>query len=441
MNLRSRLRHIRETCGSSQVQPIPQVRATESAAVLPKGWIAIGDKTLRRSFILPFASPFGEKLFNVLPETLPLLIPDLAAVPMPIKAERFLFFDLETTGLSGGAGTVAFLAAFGRFVLPGGGNPAGIEITQILLLDYPGEMEFLEAVLAILKKDDLFLTTYNGKSFDSQILKTRCLMNGFAVPSLHQVDLLHPARRLWKRILPNCSQATIETMVLGLDRTGDLPGSMAPDIWVNFLRDGAVFSAGASSEALLGICDHNVKDISGLAALFRCFAEIAAAPLDAVRRFRCDTENLALRWRRGRLQPDLWDEPFTGSKTAAHLLEAAANNYPRSCLRLAFDLRARGRHTEAAAKLKALRNWPLIAVEEKGPQSTERGRECSASIKALALRALSIDAERRLGRQDLALSYMEEALALAGTPEAQAIPRGLREDLEKRWERLENPAT
>jgi hypothetical protein len=270
-------------------------------------------------------------------------------------------------------------------------------------------------------------------------------MNGFAVPSLQQVDLLHPSRRLWKRMLPNWSQATIETMILGLDRTGDLPGSMAPDIWFNFLRDGAEFRAEGSppqfrakadsSEALLGICDHNVKDISGLAALFRCFTEIAASPLDAVSRFHCDAENLALRWRRGRLQPDLWDEPFTSGKTAALLLEAAAEKYPRSCLRLVFDLRLRGRYEEATVKLEKLRTWPL--------QSAERGQGCSASVKALALRTMSIDAERRLLRQDLALSYIEEALALAETPEAQGsapVPRGLREDLEKRRERLEKPA-
>jgi uncharacterized protein YprB with RNaseH-like and TPR domain len=403
-----------------------------------------------------------------LPGTLPLLIPDLARNRGGFHGEsriltprQFLFFDLETTGLSGGAGTTAFLAAFGRFVSSGGSRGtkefSNLEITQILLLDYPGEPDFLEAVLAEAGscfadlREPVFLTTYNGKAFDTPILKTRCLLNGLALPPLFQVDLLHPSRRLWKRILPNCSQATIETMVLGLDRTGDLPGSAAPDIWFAFLRSGAEFTGEAA--ALLGICDHNVKDIFGLASLFRCFTEIAASPLDAVRRFHCDAENLALRWRRDlrrASQPELWDNDSVSpaarrelEKTAARLLEAAADRYPRSSLRLAFDLRSRGRYDEARKRLLALRGWQ------------DARQEVPKTVKALALRALAIDAERRLGRRDAARLYIEEALEMAETKDDTAggtgaysggtgaysgaehtLPPGLREDLERRREQL-----
>jgi uncharacterized protein YprB with RNaseH-like and TPR domain len=393
---------------------------------------------------------------GVLPDTLPLLLPDLIGGTTPDRAgsgtfrvprvEQFLFFDLETTGLSGGAGTVAFLAAFGRFVPGPSEEFSGLEITQILLLDYPGEEDFLEAVLGLLKfQDPFFLTTYNGKAFDSQILKTRCLMNGLALPPLLQADLLYPARRLWKRILPNCSQATVETMVLGLDRSGDPPGSMAPGIWFDFLRAGAGLSGGPEAAALQGICDHNVRDIFGLASLFRTFTDIAAAPLDAIRRFYCDGENLALRWRRA-----LRHDPRSGEgldpaarkeleETAFALLREAAEIYPRCCLRLAFDLRAGGRYKEGRERLLFLRNRRTTEPAGEKPL----GRECTVSIKALALRTLAIDAERQLGRGDLALAYVEEALALepAGTAGETAaanpaLPRSLREDLERRRERL-----
>jgi uncharacterized protein YprB with RNaseH-like and TPR domain len=390
---------------------------------------------LRRTVTLPFVLP------AVLPETLPALIPDLvrncsearnvpdstAALPKP---ERFLFFDLETTGLSGGAGTVAFLAAFGRFV-PGTPQAAiaSLEVTQFLLLDYPGESDFLERILSFISSPSpYFLTTYNGKAFDTQILKTRCLMNGLELPLFLQADLLHPARRLWKRMLPNCSQATIETEVLGLDRTGDTPGSMAPDIWFNFLRSGEEFTeteigkkaepstAGVpekttASRALLGICDHNVRDIFGLASLFRSFTEIAAAPLEASSRFRCDEENLALHWRRqGKHEEE---------KTAALLLEAAAEKYPRSCLRLGFDLFRRGSHEEARTMLARLAN----VSDWKVP--------CTVTVQALALRSLAIDAQRRLGCVDLALSYIKKAVSLS------SLPKRLNEDLEKRRNNLE----
>jgi hypothetical protein len=448
----------------------------------PEGWTSAGYRVLRRQLTLPVPALPAE-----LPDTLPLVIPDTASgfYGTSLTPRRFLFFDLETTGLSGGAGTTAFLAAFGRF-MPAGADPkkqgprnAGkggpvLELTQFLLLDYPGEPDFLGGVLAEAgccsadSPEPVFLTTYNGKAFDTQILKTRCLLNGLAVPPLVQADLLYPARRLWKRILSNCSQATIETLVLGLDRTGDLPGSMAPGIWFNFLRAGADFSGGPETEALLGICDHNVKDIYGLATLFRSFTEIAAAPLDAVRRFCCDGENLALRWRRAArpaAQPGLWDGDALISRrgleeTARLLLEAAAETYPRSCLRLAFDLNARGRYGEARKRFLALRNWQgrESAGRETAGRTAGPGRsgpnppppetaapaqrapgEIPAVVKALALRALAVDADRRLGRRDLALGYLEEALAAdktQETPGGPELPRGLREDLERRRERL-----
>jgi uncharacterized protein YprB with RNaseH-like and TPR domain len=403
----------------------------------------------------------------MLPKTLPLLLPDLlrgrpcdkpgSGKSGVFGAEQFLFFDLETTGLSGGAGTAAFLAAFGRFVpgaFPKAGEFSGLEITQILLLDYPGENDFLEAVLSIINapgSTPLFLTTYNGKAFDSQILKTRCLMNGLAVPSLPQADLLYPARRFWKRILPNCSQATIETMVLGLDRSGDTPGSMAPGIWFDFLRAGADFSGGPETAALLGICDHNVKDIFGLASLFRGFTEIAGAPPDAADRFCGDEENLALVWRRAArrsVRGTLWDaegiDPPPGKdleRTASLLLQGAAEKYPRCCLCLAFDLRSGGRYEEARERLGLLRDWP----DAGAPEGRASGRECTVPLRALALRTLAVDAERQLGRRELALAYIEEALALGapansggadGTKEDAGLPRGLREDLERRRRRL-----
>ncbi|MDR2072528.1 MAG: ribonuclease H-like domain-containing protein [Spirochaetaceae bacterium] len=481
-NLRARLARIREQrrdppdlpAPSSQAAGAPERRSLEgsglppvAAAIVPSPaqevWTGAGYQVLRRTLTLPLRMPV------TLPNTLPLLLPDLLRGSIfdtadpgksgAFRAEQFLFFDLETTGLSGGAGTVAFLAAFGRFVpgvSPRTGEFSGLEVTQILLLDYPGEHDFLEAVLSHIDSSGstpLFLTTYNGKAFDSQILKTRCLMNGLALPSLPQADLLYPARRLWKRILPNCSQATIETMILGLDRSGDTPGSMAPGIWFDFLRAGAGFSGGPETAALLRICDHNVKDIFGLASLFRGFTKIAAAPLDAASRFCCDEEYLALSWRyaaRRRLPRKLWNAEGMDwppgedlEQTASLLLQRAAKEYPRCCLRLAFDLRSGGRHEDARERLGVLRDWPNTGPPgEKAP-----GRECTVPLKALALQTLAIDAERQLGRRDLALAYVEEALALepagnaggTGTDrigERVALPQGLREDLERRRDRL-----
>jgi hypothetical protein len=110
-----------------------------------------------------------------------------------------LFFDLETTGL-GGAGTVAFLAAFGRLIVPEGapmegraGGPWQLRVDQYLLLDFPGEDAFLEALLPEFGSPGFpgereaenprpVVVSYNGKAFDTPLLRTRCLMKGIRAP-------------------------------------------------------------------------------------------------------------------------------------------------------------------------------------------------------------------------------------------------------------------
>ncbi|MCL1927674.1 MAG: ribonuclease H-like domain-containing protein [Treponema sp.] len=421
-NLRARLERIRETqkfnnspdtsvtqCGNSEKAPPSKAALSSRGHKECSEWKEAGYKTLSRTLTLPLPLP------AVLPETLSRLLPDLlknqpdtpGTLPDP---NSFLFFDLETTGLSGGAGTVAFLAAFGHFVRKKSTQKCydNLEITQFLLLDYPGENDFLENVLSVINNfnKSFFLTTYNGKTFDTPLIKTRCLMNGLAFPQVLQLDLLYPSRRLWKRIISSCSQANVEAQVLGLDRTGDTPGALAPDIWFNFLRSGEELE---SCQPLLGICDHNVKDIFGLASLFKAFLEVAVSPLDAATRFRCDEENLAMCFRRY----------AADEETTDLLLEAAAKGYPRSCLRLGFDLFRQGCHEEGRSVLKRLTE---PAASWKVP--------CSITVQALALRSLAIDADRRLGQKDTALKYIEMATSLP------QLPGGLKADLEKRQEKL-----
>jgi hypothetical protein len=228
-----------------------------------------------------------------LPEDLPYVIPDLHVLPHLPDPSRLLFFDLETTGLSTGSGTIAFLAAFGRYT-PGtsaaSSPPAGLQVTQYLLLDYPGEPLFLDAVLEHFAGDPV-VVTYNGKTFDGPLLRTRCLMNGVQPPVYAHADLLHPCRRLWKRLLPSCTQAAIESHVLGTSRDGDLPGSEAPEAWFSFLKTGA-------ADRLIQICDHNLLDIQGLAGIFTALCRLASAPIETLQTTPYDLESLALHRRR-----------------------------------------------------------------------------------------------------------------------------------------------
>jgi uncharacterized protein YprB with RNaseH-like and TPR domain len=341
------------------------------------------------------------------PRSLGILIPDLIPyiadqnVPKP---QDLAFFDLETSGLSGGAGTVAFLAAFGRLIPREDTGvregPFLLKVDQYLLLDYSGELDFLEALTEEFRGPASageeagrppLMVSYNGKSFDAQILRTRCIMNGIRPPSYRHADLLHPSRRLWKRVLPSCSQGEIETAILGLDRTGDIPGALAPEIWFSFLRTGDFSSLG-------GICDHNVKDIAGLAKLFFTLAAIARSPLEAADAYHADPESLALVWRDASRRDRRGIFGEESEKNGLQLLAAAAGRgCPRAVYRMGLDLLRQNRHEEGRRRL----------LDATGPQYP-------AQIRAAAYRALAVDAEWRLRDEEGALGFVEAALELEG---------------------------
>jgi len=370
VNLRDRLKRIHEIKNISQFDSPPDVSSSVSQeedcpSLLKLGWKSYGYKTLKRE--IDVSSPF-EKI-TTLPRALAVLVPDLAGKVLP-KTEDFLFFDLETSGLYGGAtGTIAFLAAFGRHLSNG-----KLHITQYLLLDYPGEDDFLQNVLVELKKEDSVIVSYNGKCFDSQIIKTRCLMNRIKPPEYWHVDLLHPARRLWKNIIQDCSQKSVEENILGLNRIDDIPGSLAPEIWFEFLKTG-------ETERLMGVCDHNLSDIMGLATIFAAIISISENPFGA--KYNYDVGRLALYWRIfcRRHEYEYEDLQETGNK----LLQFSAKN----------DI------------------------------------QCLPNIKAAIFRALSIDCERKQKSPALAMEYVKKGLLLNEVSEYWQI------EFQHRKERLE----
>jgi len=374
------------------------------------GWVNAGYLTLRREIVCSE----DIELPDVMPEAAGIVMPGLNS---GTAYEDLLFYDLETTGLSGGAGTVAFLAAFGRLERSGKAGPKTalhrLRLTQYLLLDYPGESDFVAAQLGEFGRSaasgGVTMVSYNGRCFDSQILATRCLMNGVAPPEYRHADLLYPARRLWKRLLPSCSQGSVETLVFGIDRRGDIPGAMAPDIWFNFLKNG-------ETEPLLGICDHNRRDIAGLAAIFSAMAGIADDPFAAIEKINVDLETLALHWYYVAKRGD-WGVRLL--ETGKGLLSLAAERGGRrAALHYAFMLLNAGKHDEG-------REWLLRTAREDSP----------LPIQAAALRALAIDSERRLKNAAEALVFSRQALELLPADSSQRL------DFEHRVERLERKIT
>jgi uncharacterized protein YprB with RNaseH-like and TPR domain len=193
-------------------------------------------------------------------------------------AESISFFDLETSGLSGGSGTVAFLSAIGFF------EDNDFYVTQVFMDDYPGEPQFLELVVSLLSTRP-FVVSYNGKAFDIPLLRSRCIINAKSMPELKHIDILPAARRFWKKSHGSCSLANLENAVLGIRREDDIPGAMIPRIWLDFVSGSGRDRGGAVSlEVILGeeagstvfqdenvvrkIAAHNVKDVVSTARLF-----------------------------------------------------------------------------------------------------------------------------------------------------------------------------
>jgi len=202
-----------------------------------------------------------------LPNPLVSMRPALLTRGETVDPDRLLFLDTETTGLSGGAGNIAFLIGIGRL--------AGeeIRVRQLFLSDFPGERELLDLTVQELDASGI-LVTYNGSSFDLPLLRTRLLMNGmrFAMPG-GGIDLLRPARRLWGGLLESCSLHSIEESVLGVERDEDVPGFMVPELYFRFLRWG-------ESERLSAVFAHHLEDIVSLARLFAHIEGLAAEARD-----------------------------------------------------------------------------------------------------------------------------------------------------------------
>ncbi|MCX7655619.1 MAG: ribonuclease H-like domain-containing protein, partial [Treponemataceae bacterium] len=236
----------------------------------------------------PVHNEFTTSLPRLLWESLP-------AVTLEEKGRKeigrgdFCFFDLETTGLSGGAGTIIFLAAFGDVLSDG-----SLRITQYILEDFPGEYAFLEAIhqeLVQRQKEGKILVTYNGKCFDLPLLRSRGSMHRLVFPELDHIDLLYPARLLWKREQGPCSLAALEDRLLHRPRENDIPGELAPLYWFHFLKSGDI-------SGLLQVAIHNQRDVETLYYLCLRVALILLNPLMALETEEADVEALAIRWYR-----------------------------------------------------------------------------------------------------------------------------------------------
>jgi hypothetical protein len=179
------------------------------------------------------------------------------------------FVDTETTGLSGGIGVCAFLVGIGYR------SSDGFVVEQFLMNDFPSEPHLLREVCETLDGFDI-IVSYNGRAFDIPILDGRLLLHGIKtnLGDKPHLDLLHPARRLWRHRLRDCSLKSLEAHVLNSVRQNDVEGWMIPQTFFEYLRTG-------DRKLLEPIIQHNRLDIVSLACLAHLILEAVDSPHEA----------------------------------------------------------------------------------------------------------------------------------------------------------------
>ena len=168
---------------------------------------------------------------------------------------NFLFLDVETTGLSGGVGTVAFLIGVGFF------KDNEFIVRQYFMRDYNEEIAMLNA-LNLLFQSYEGLVTFNGKAFDWNMIHTRYTFNRIrlAADEVSHIDLLFPSRRIWKGKLESCALSSLEENILEEYRVDDIPGALIPSVYFKYVID-------RDAREIKRVVKHNEQDILSMVSL------------------------------------------------------------------------------------------------------------------------------------------------------------------------------
>lgn len=306
---------------------------------------------------------------------------------------QWLFLDTETTGLAGGTGTYAFLVGLAWW------DAGGLQVDQLFMRDFGEEHSLLHELAERLSERPV-LVTFNGKTFDWPLLESRYVMTrSIRTPKLAaHLDLLHPARTLWKLRLGSVRLVELERHVLDAARLGwhrhdDVASALIPQLYFDYLRCGP-------AEPLLAVIRHNQMDLRGLAALSQKIDALlsgrdAASPpppsldLFGLSRFL---------HRRG-------DLPRAHSACEQALdLGLPAEFRPRAHRDLALMAGRRGEHDRAASLWMELLSDPqdaVFACEQLSIHFERRSRDIARAIEFAQLGLAKVSRVRLIARDPL----------------------------------------
>jgi uncharacterized protein len=262
--------------------------------------------------------------------------------------DEALFLDTETTGLAGGAGTCVFLIGAAYF------ENSRFTIRQFFLPGFDSEQAFLADFDEWINcapggRRFRYLVTFNGKSYDMNLLESRFILQRLAPPcrSLHHLDLLYPSRTLWKGRFESCALQVLERRLLGVRREKDIPSALIPQIYFNYLHWG-------ETRSFPEVFEHNRIDLLSLVSLLTvacqaveepggryCLDALTAAHLYTLRgqdrraarlledalATSCSRDRLNLLLRLARLKKRLGE-----SESALNLWRTAIDAYPKAPL-------------------------------------------------------------------------------------------------------------
>lgn len=325
----------------------------------------------------------------------------------------FLFLDTETTGLAG-AGTLAFMVGVAFFeshpTVVDGESVDGdvLVVRQFFLRDHGDEPEMLHQLDELLAAK-VGLITFNGKSFDVPLLDNRYLVNRRRgrLPDMPHIDLLAPARRLFRARLGSVALGALEQNLLGLSRTkDDVPGWMIPSLYFNYLRSG-------DARELTGVFYHNEMDMLSMVTLTsRIFRQLAASLCDD------PLDQLSL----GRWQADLGlNDLAEGTLRSALDGDLSMEAYHQALYRLGTLYKQEGRREDAVVV------WQQIA--------STATHDVAAHIE------LAKHYEWREVDIDAAIQWTRRALALVERLPMTPQSRLIHAELLHRLERLEKKSS
>ncbi len=292
-SLADKLKSLGVKTGTSHLAPSKVDSASIDSVVAgsfiptPRGDVFIAEQTYPSNYIYgssPLLSSFPLSFISQWARD-----PEVEKLPL----SKFAFLDTETSGLSGGTGTYAFLVGAARFI------DDKFVLQQFFMRDPAEEPALLEGLANFLAPCEA-LVTFNGKAFDAPLLTTRYKLHYIPVPykEYSHLDLLPLARRLWRDRLESRALKYLEEHVLGLIRSSEeVPGYEIPWLYFDYLRTG-------DARPLGGVFYHNAMDVVAMAALLAHMNDMMQSPYDGKVQHGLDFVAL------GKLFEDLghWDE-------------------------------------------------------------------------------------------------------------------------------------